>query len=155
MAAGEQHAGGRNMNGLGEMRPVEIRLHEENQRLATVSVSTLLYMMEYGLSREQHLERHRIDLGYLAEEEHDLFEAIRLSARLRRVDANVVRIARMNERLRAELVVRGPGPKDATERPRAWVYSPFTTDANHARSGIDEDLRNQNDSAENPRRPLG
>ncbi len=155
MAAGEQHASGRDMNGLRDMRPVEIRLHEENQRLATVSVSTLLYMVEYGLSREKHLGRHRIDLGYLAEEEYDLFEAIRLSARLRRVDANVVRIARMNERLRAEFVVRGPGPKDTAERPPAWVYSPFTTDANHARSGIDEDLRNRNDSAENPRRPPG
>jgi hypothetical protein len=107
------------------------------------------------VSRKRDLGRHRIDLGYLAEEEHDLVEAIRLSARLKRVDANVVRIARMNERLRAELVVRDPRPQDSAKRPRAWVHSPFTTDANHARSGIDEDLRNQNDSAENPRRPLG
>ncbi len=143
------------MNGLQEMRPAEIRLDEVSQRLAAVSVSTLLYMMDYGLSREQDLGRHRIDLGYLAEEEHDLVEAIRLSARLSRVDANVVRIARVNERLRAELVVRDPRPQDSAGRPRAWVYSPFTTDAKHARSGTDEGLRNQNDSAENPQRPLG
>ena len=143
------------MNGLQEMRPVEIRLDEESQRLADVSVSTLLYMMDYGLSREHDLGRHRIDLGYLAREEYDLVEAIRLSARLNRVDANVVRIARMNEKLRAELVVRDPRPQDSAGRPRAWVHSSFTTDANHARSSIDEDLRNQNDSAENPRRPLG
>ena len=143
------------MNGLAEVRPVEIRLDEERRRLAVVSVSTLLYMMDYGLARERNLGRHRIDLDYLAEEEYDLFEAIRLSARLRRVDTNVVRIARRNERLRAELIVRDLRPEDAAGRPRTWVYSPFTTDVNHATSGTDEDLSYQNDSAENPRRPLG
>ena len=127
------------MNGLQEVRPAEIRLDEESRQLVAVSVSTLLYMMDYGLARERNLGRHRIDLGYLAEEEHDLFEAIRLSARLRRVDTNVVRIARRNERLRAELIVRDLRPQDAAGRPRARVYSPFTTDANHATSGIDED----------------
>ena len=129
-------------------------MDEESRRLASVSVSTLLYMMDYGLARERDLRRHHVNLGYLAEDEHDLFEAMRLSARLKRVERNTARTARVNERLRAELVVRDLGPEDAVGRPRAWVYSPFTTDANHARSGLDEDRPDQNDSAESPRRPL-
>ncbi|MCK4408864.1 MAG: hypothetical protein KAW67_02195 [Candidatus Eisenbacteria sp.] len=94
------------MNGLQETKPVEVRLDEESQRLAAVSVSTLLYMIDYGVARERDLGRHRVNLGYLAEEEHDLLEAIRLCARLSRVEANVARTARVNERIRAELVVR-------------------------------------------------
>ncbi len=143
------------MNGLLETRPLEVRLHEDSQRLASVSVSTLLYMMDYGLARERDLRRHYVNLGYLAEDEHDLFEAMRLSARLNRVETNTARTARVNERLRAELVVRDLRPQDAAERLRPWVYSPFTTDANHDRSGLNEDRPDQNDSAENPRRPLG
>ena len=143
------------MNGLQEVRPLEVRLHEESRRLASVSVSTLLYMMDYGLARERDLRRHHVNLGYLAEDEHDLFEAMRLSARLSRVETNTARTARCNERLRAELVVRNPGSQDAAGRAWSWVYSPFTTDANHDRSGLNEDRPDQNDSAENPRRPLG
>lgn len=143
------------MNALQEARPLEVRWHEESQWLADVSVSTLLYMMDYGLARERDLRRHHLNLGYLAEDEHDLFEAMRLSARLNRVETNTARAARVNERLRAELVVRDLGPQDAVGRPRSWVYSPFTTDANHDRSGLDEDRPDQNDSAENPPRPLG
>ncbi len=144
------------MNGLQEeARPLEVRLHEESRRLASVSVSTLLYMMDYGLARERDLRRHHVNLGYLAEDEHDLLEAMRLSARLTSGETNTARTARGNERLRAELVVRDLGPQDAVGRPQSWVYSPFTTDANHDRSGLDEDRPDQNDSAENPRRPLG
>jgi hypothetical protein len=143
------------VNALQEARPLEVRWHEESQWLADVSVSTLLYMMDYGLARERDLRRHHLNLGYLAEDEHDLFEAMRLSARLNRVETNTARTARVNERLRAELVVRDLGPQDAVGRPRSWAYSPFTTDANHDRSGLDEDRPDQNDSAENPPRPLG
>jgi len=143
------------VNGLQEARPLEVRWHEESRRLADVSVSTLLYMMDYGLARERDLRRHHLNLGYLAEDEHDLFEAMRLSARLNRVETNTARAARVNERLRAELVVRDLGPQDAVGRPRSWVYSPFTTDANHDRSGVNEDRPDQNDSAENPLRPPG
>jgi hypothetical protein len=143
------------VNGLQETRPLEIRPHDESRRLANVSVSTLLYMMDYGLARERDLRRHHVNLGYRAADEHDLFEAMRLSARLNRVETNTARTARVNERLRAELVVRDLGPQDAAGRPRSWVYSPFTTDANHDRSGLDEDRPDQNDSAENPLRPLG
>ena len=127
------------MNGLQEARPVEVRLHEESQRLVSVSVSTLQYMMDYGLARERQLRRHRVDLGYLAEDEYDLFEAMRLLVRLKRVETNTTRTARLNERIRAELVTRDLGPREAAGRPRAPVHSPFTTDANHARSGLDED----------------
>jgi hypothetical protein len=127
------------VNGLQETRPLEVRLHEESRRLASVSVSTLLYMMDYGLARERDLRRHHVNLGYQAEDEHDLFEAMRLSARLSRVETNTARAARVNERLRAELVVRDLGPQVAAGRPRSWVYSPFTTDANHDRSGLNED----------------
>ena len=97
------------MNGLQEARPVEVRLDEESQRLVSVSASTLLYMMDYGLARERDLGRHRVNLGYLAEEEYDLLEAMRLSVRLNRVETNIARTARVNEKIRAELVVRGLG----------------------------------------------
>ena len=97
------------MNGLQEARPVEIRLDEERQRLVSVSASTLLYMMDYGLARERDLGRHRVNLGYFAEGEYDLLEAMRLSARLKRVEANIRRTGRSNERIRAELAGRGLG----------------------------------------------
>jgi hypothetical protein len=95
------------VNTLQEARPVEVRLDEESRRLASVSVSTLLYMMDYGLARERDLARHRVYLGYVADDEHDLFEAMRLSARLNRVDGNIRRTGRANEGIRAELVRRG------------------------------------------------
>ena len=98
------------MNGLQETRPVEVRFDEETRRLAAVSVSTLLYMIDYGLAREHDLGRQRVNLGYLAQEEYDLLEAMRLSVRLSRVEANVARTARLNERVRAELVVRELSP---------------------------------------------
>jgi hypothetical protein len=95
------------VNTLQEARPVEVRIDEESRRLASVSVSTLLYMIDYGLAKERDLGRHRVQLGYLAEDEHDLLEAMRLSARLRKVDGNIRRTGRTNEGIRAELVRRG------------------------------------------------
>ncbi|MFH1690174.1 MAG: hypothetical protein ABIE42_08045 [Candidatus Eisenbacteria bacterium] len=71
-----------------------------------MSVSTLLYMIDYGLAKERDLGRHEINLGYLADDECDLLEALRLSERLRRVATNIRRTGRTNERIRAELVRR-------------------------------------------------
>jgi hypothetical protein len=91
---------------LQEARPAEIRVDEESRRLARVSVSTLLYMIDYGLAKERCLGRHEVNLGYLADDECDLLEAMRLSERLKRVAANIQRTGRRNERIRAELVRR-------------------------------------------------
>jgi hypothetical protein len=95
------------VNTLQEARAVEIRLDEESQRLAAVSVSTLRYMMDYGLARERDLGFHRANLEYLAEDEYDILEAMELSARLNRVEVNIRRTGRSNEALRAELIRRG------------------------------------------------
>ena len=76
----------------------------------TPAVGSAEYWMTSQELLEEDLGRHRINLGYLAEEEYDLFEAIRLSVRLSRVETNVARIARVNERIQAELVVRELGP---------------------------------------------
>ena len=95
------------MNALHEVRPVEVRLDEESERLASVSVSTLAYMMDHGMAAERTLGRHRINLGYVADDERDLLEAMRLSERLKRVDTNIRRTGRRNERIRAEIVGRG------------------------------------------------
>jgi hypothetical protein len=94
------------VNTLQEARPVEVRLDEESRRLASVSVSTLLYMMDHGLAKERDLSRHRVHLGYLADDEYDLLEAMRLSTRLSRVDGNIRRTGRVNGMIRAELVRR-------------------------------------------------
>lgn len=94
------------MNVLQEARQVEIRVDEESRRLARVSVPTLLYMIDHGLARERDLGRHEVNLGYVAEDECDLLEAMRLSERLKRVAANIRATGRMNERIRAELVRR-------------------------------------------------
>lgn len=97
------------MNGLQEARPVEVRLDEERARLAEVSTSTLEYMVDHGLAREARLRRHHVNLGYFAEDERDLLEAMRLSERLSKVERNILRTGRMNERIRAELAGRGNG----------------------------------------------
>jgi hypothetical protein len=91
---------------LQEARPVEVWLDEEGRRLAHASVSTLLYMIDYGLAREHYLVSHEVNLGYFADDEFDLLEAMRLSERLKRVAANIRRTGRTNERIRAELVRR-------------------------------------------------
>ena len=97
------------MSILTEARPVEVRHDEESERLASVSVSTLLYMVDYGLARELALGRQKVALEYMADDERDLLEAMRLSARLKRVEGNIRRTGRANERIRAEIVARGPG----------------------------------------------
>jgi hypothetical protein len=125
------------VNVLLRARPVELRLDEETARLRALSVSTLEYMIDFGLAREARLRRHHVDLGYIAEDEHDLLEAMRLSERLRRVDRNVARTARDNEKVRAELLSRGSGGEE--DEPQLPAYSAFTTDASHARSGLDDD----------------
>jgi len=137
-------------------RPVEVRQDEERARLSELSAATLEYMLDHGLASHEWLRRHRIDLGYLAEEEHDLLEAMRLSERLNSVDRNSARTARRNERLRAELIGRGAvanrdpglarscrgigfGGEATPAAPHVPVNSGFTGDVSHARSGLDED----------------
>ena len=88
------------------MPVVEVRLDEESRRLGELSVSTLEYMADHGAAHELRLRHHRGNLGYAADNECDLFEAMRLSARLKRVDGNIARAGRGTERVRAELVRR-------------------------------------------------
>lgn len=93
---------------LPQHRPpaVEMRVDEESRRLGQLSVPTLEYMHCYGLARESWLRHHRGNLLFLADCEHDLFEAMRLSARLRSVDRGISGRSRMNEAIRSELVRR-------------------------------------------------
>ena len=93
---------------LPRFRPsiAETRIEEESRRLGRLSVATLDYMRDYGLAKEYWLKHHRGDLLFRADCEHDLFEAMRLSARLRSVDRNVSSTGRANEAIRAELVRR-------------------------------------------------
>lgn len=97
---------GEHVSVLQEARPAQIRVDEESRRLARVSVSTLLYMIDYGLAREGRLARHEVNLGYLADDECDLLEAMRLSERLKRVAGNIQSTGRTNEHIRAELLRR-------------------------------------------------
>ena len=94
------------LNLIQEAPVVETRVEEESRRLGELSVSTLEYIADHGIAKELRLRHHRGNLGFLAEEEHDLLEAMRLSARLNRVDVNIARTGRANERVRAELVRR-------------------------------------------------
>jgi len=87
-------------------RAVEERIDAEDQNLARLSTETLRYMHDYGEAWEGWLRRHRGNLLFLAENEFDLLEAIRLSARLNNVDGNIVRTGRRNERIRSHLLGR-------------------------------------------------
>jgi hypothetical protein len=93
-----------------ELQPLvetrEVRTDEESQRLAALSTSTVDYMYEYGLAREGWLRHHRGNLLFLADREHDLLEAMRLSGRLNNVVRSISRTGRRNEAIRAELVKR-------------------------------------------------
>ena len=104
---------------------VESRLDEEDQILARVSSSTLEYMYSYGLMHEARLTWHRGNLAFLACEEHDLFEAMRLSVRLTSVDRNISRTGRRNERMRSELVRRtwNEGRGAGREDPPIGLYN--------------------------------
>lgn len=95
---------------------IEARLDEEDLVIARVSSATLAYMYRYGLAHEHRLRWHRGNLGHLAQEEHDLLEALRLAARLTRVEKNVRRADRRNERLRSEIVRREAGDRPSHER---------------------------------------
>ncbi len=85
---------------------VEERIDEEEQSLASLSTGTLRYMHRYGVAWEAWLTQHRGNLIFLAESEFDLVEAMRLSARLSNVGANIVRTGRRNERIRSQLLTR-------------------------------------------------
>jgi hypothetical protein len=84
----------------------EVRIDEVDQRVSQVSTPTLLYMHEYGIALEGRLRWHGGNLRFLSDEEHDLLEAMRLCTRLTKVEKNIARTGRMNERMRAELVRR-------------------------------------------------
>lgn len=84
----------------------EVRTDEESRRLGRLSTATLDYMHEYGIAREGWLRYHRGNLLFLADGEHDLFEAMRLSGRLSNVNRSISRTGRRNETIRAELVKR-------------------------------------------------
>ncbi|MBN2564735.1 MAG: hypothetical protein JXB46_03405 [Candidatus Eisenbacteria bacterium] len=85
---------------------VETRRDEQHMHLAELSASTLRYMIEYGVALESRLRHHRVELGYQADDEFDLLEAMRLSSRLKRVETNISRAGRVNAGLRAELLSR-------------------------------------------------
>ena len=85
----------------------EVRTDEENQRLAELSAGTLDYMRDFCAAWERWLRHHRGNLLFLADSEYDLFEAMRLSARLNNVERSIVRTGRRNEAIQAELVRRG------------------------------------------------
>jgi hypothetical protein len=84
----------------------EIRLSHEEQRYSAISTATLQYMLEYGISREAWLHWQHGLLAGFAEDEADLYEAMRLSERLTRVTRNVVRVSAENERIRSALLSR-------------------------------------------------
>jgi hypothetical protein len=92
-----------------EARGAIVWVDEEDQRLRRVSTLTLRYMCEYGLALEERLRDHGGDLAFLAQEECDLLEAMRLDARLNTVRRNVQRTSRKNARMRAEIVRRQAG----------------------------------------------
>lgn len=85
---------------------IEAGLDEEDQAVSRVSAPTLMYMYGYGLGLERRLHSHRGNLGHLASEEYDLFEAMKLSSRLRNVGVNISRAGRRNETMRCEIVRR-------------------------------------------------
>ena len=91
---------------LEPMRSIEVRKDEEESRLARLSVGTLRYMHQYGLASERRLVQHFGNLSFLADEERDLLEAMRLNERLNRVTRNIASTGRRNERLGAELLKR-------------------------------------------------
>jgi hypothetical protein len=92
-----------------EARGAIVWTDEEDQRLRRVSTLALRYMYEYGLALEAHLKDHGGNLAFLAQEECDLLEAMRLYARLNTINRNVQRASRKNARMHAEIVRRQAG----------------------------------------------
>lgn len=88
-------------------RAAEVRLDEESRQLTGLSTEALLYMHEYGLALDSYLRRHAGNLRFVADEEFDLFEALRLSERLNNVDRNIARVGERNIKLVSALVRRG------------------------------------------------
>jgi hypothetical protein len=101
---------------------IEVRLVDEDRVVTTVSRATLDYMYREGLARERRLRNHRGNLGLAADEEGDLFEVMRLAARLSTVDRNIVGAGRRNERLRSEIVRREAGSRPPVQV-AAWRLS--------------------------------
>lgn len=97
------------MSILRRPQQAEVRLTEHQRRYAAISTATLQYMLEYGISREASLRWQRGLLRFYAADEADLYEAMRLSERLSRVEGNVDRVRGENERLQAELISRSLG----------------------------------------------
>ena len=91
----------------------EVRTDEESRRLALLSTETLDYMRGYGLAWERWLRHHRGNLVFQADTEYDLFEAMRLSTRLKSVGKSISRTGRRNEAIQAELLRRELGAKEA------------------------------------------
>lgn len=97
------------MTGIGTLLVpgvAECRVEEDRQELARLSVGTLAYMRDRGEALEARLRYHGVSLEWLASEEHDLYEAMRLSARLTNVRANTARAERRCDRIRAEMLRR-------------------------------------------------
>jgi hypothetical protein len=84
----------------------EVRIAEEDERLRSVSESTLWYIHDDGLWHAAALRDQRGHLGFLADEEHDLWNGMRLSSRLASVERNIDSAERRNDRVRAEILRR-------------------------------------------------
>jgi hypothetical protein len=108
------------MNGTLTIRVAEVRVDCEDRVVATVSDGTLDYMYRHGLHHERRLRNHRGNLDLEAALEGDLFEVMRLAARLRAVDRNVRRASRRNERLRSEIVRRGADRRPPAGERARW-----------------------------------
>ncbi len=91
----------------------EVRSSEARKHLASLSTATVCFMHDHGLALERWLRRHEMNLTYTAEDEDDLYEAMRLVERLKRVEVNLVRVEQRNRDLQAEIVTR----ELAAERP--------------------------------------
>ncbi len=84
----------------------EVRSSEAAKHLASLSSATICYMHDHGLALERRLRHHEVNLEYAAEDEGDLYEAMRLSERLGRVEVNLIRVEQRNDNLQAEIVAR-------------------------------------------------
>ncbi len=84
----------------------EVRISEEDERLRSVSESTLRFMHDATLSLEARLRGQSRRLAWLADEEFDLVNAMRLSMRLASVERNVMNAERRVENIRTEMVRR-------------------------------------------------
>jgi len=104
-----------------EKAPIhEVRIDEERSVYARLSASTLRYMWEAGEALGAWLRWHGGNLVVAAAEEPDLYEAIRLSARLMDGRASTARVERGVEGLRAELL-RRELREDARAREHAFL----------------------------------